>query len=114
MPLYRNLKLPLDTGKEIIDGWGRGVFHSSLMAEKNIEILEKMGKIARISSPPMEIFPGWKVRAGKLAKAEIVTAEEFIDTPDDELAKILKVKPDTITRYKTEVFSLLSIPKPKG
>ena len=114
MPLYRNLKLPLDTGKKIIDGSGRGVFHSSLLPQEHIAILEKKGLIARISTPPLEIFPGWKVRSGKLAKAEIVTAEQFLEAPDEELAKILKVKPDTIAKYKDEVIGLLSIPKPSG
>lgn len=112
MSYYRNLKLPLYISDDDKIASGE-VFHVSRLSPKAITILERKGNIARIATPPLEELPGWKTRAAKLAKEDIETAEQFLEAPDDDLAKLMNVKPSTIATWKQDVSGWLTAPPPK-
>ncbi len=75
----------------------------SWLDEKQIETLIETGSISRISPPPLSILPGWKARSIKLLKIRIVNAEEFLEGNVNEMSKILRVKIETIKKWKQEL-----------
>lgn len=108
--IYRVLKR-LETGKRIIE---RGeVIPGTDLNEKTVRALEKVGALARVSAPPLAALPGWKIRAKKLEKAEIVDAAEFLEAPDEEISKHIKATPGQIAAWKAEITGWLTVPEPK-
>jgi len=73
------------------------------MNEEKIAALILVGAISPVHGPPLSILPGWVTRAKQLATEDVVTAEQFLDTDEKVLAKVLNVKIDTIRKYKTEL-----------
>jgi hypothetical protein len=81
--------------------------------QETIERLIDLGKIARVSSPPLNELNGWKSRAKKLAMAGIITIDQFIEVDSGELARILNKPPFIIDKWKHELERLLEAPKPE-
>jgi hypothetical protein len=113
MTIYRAHRRISIIGTERLISPGE-VFHESLMKPKSIAVLEERGYISAISGPPLGLFPGWEVRGKKLERKGIVTAEQFLEAPTEELAELAKVKGSTVDRWKEEVISWLTVPAPKG
>ena len=109
MTYYRALT-QLDAGHNNIITEGI-VFKESRLSPKAVTILAEMGKIATVSFPPLEIIPGWKIRA---AKVKTLSTEEFLDAPNDELAVKMKSKPDTIESWKAEILRWMATPPKEG
>ena len=111
MKLYRALR-DLDKGSRIIE---RGeVFAGEEFSDAALTKLEGLGKIARASTPPLEVLPGWTVRAKKLAECGIITAEEFLSMPDKSLAKAINAPATRVAEWKISLLECLRIPKPEG
>jgi hypothetical protein len=68
-----------------------------------IERLRSKGGIAEIAPPPLAILPGWKLRSAKLAKIGIVSAVDFLETADDGILKTMRIGPDVLAKWRTEV-----------
>ncbi len=109
MTYYRALT-NLDAGHNNIITEGV-VFKESRLSPKAVTILAEMGKIATVSFPPLEIIPGWKIRA---AKVKTLSTEEFLDATNDELAVKMKSKPDTIESWKAEILRWMATPPKEG
>ncbi len=67
-----------------------------------IEILIKNGAIAKVSTPPLEVLPGWAYRAKRLASKGVETVEDLLKSDTEALAGELGLKPETVETYKTE------------
>lgn len=108
--IYRALR-DIDTGKHIIKaGW---IFPSSYLSERNAALLLSKNKIAEANLPPLKALPRWKNQANKLAKAGIITAGDFIEAPDADLAKVLKVTEAEIKTCKSEFYAMFNSPTPR-
>jgi len=90
------------------------LFPASVLAPGNLEILERKGKIAIASAPPLEVLPGWKKRTDKLKAMNILMADELLEANSDDVAKIFKVTPETVEHWKRELAAQLENPKPTG
>jgi hypothetical protein len=110
MAIYRALAR-LDAGPKGIFEAG-DLFPGNLLGEHTCEILESRGKIALASTPPLSALPGWKTRAGKFPAG--TSAGDFLEAATEELAVKMRVKPDRIEAWKTEVLGWLKAPKPRG
>ncbi len=84
------------------------------MADKTIEILEQRGAIARIAPPPLIELPGWKTRAAKLEKVNILDAEQFLEAEEGLLIDAMKARTSLIRGWKEEVTQWLTIPEQEG
>ena len=108
--IYRALR-DLDTSKKIIKkGW---IFPETQLKGKSLEILLKMDMIAPASLPPLKALPRWKSQSAKLARAGIMTAGDFIEAPDSDLARALKVSEAQIKDYKSEFYAMFNTPVPR-
>jgi hypothetical protein len=109
MTYYRSLR-DLNAGNNNIITEGI-VFKESRLSPKAVTILAEMNKIATVSFPPLDVIPGWKIRA---AKVKNLSTEEFLDAPNDELAVKMKSKPDTIESWKAEILRWMATPPKEG
>lgn len=109
--IYRALQ-PLDAGKKKIKGGN--IFPASYLQPKALNTLEKMGIIAPASLPPLKALPKWKIQSTKLAKTGIITAGDFLEAPDKDLAKALKVSEAEIKTYKAEFYAMFNPPDKKN
>jgi hypothetical protein len=107
MPLYRllqNLAFPDRT-------LPRGSL-SRLLGSKP-DVIGKLtlkGGIAEVAPPPLAILPGWKLRSAKLAKIGIITAVDFLESADDGILKTMRIGPDVLAKWRTEVEGWLISP----
>ena len=108
--IYRALR-DIDTGKRLIKaGW---IFPSRYLTERNAAILLQKDKIAEASLPPLKALPRWKSQSAKLAKAGIVTAGDFIEASDADLARMLKITEAEAHGHKAEFYAMFNTPAPK-
>lgn len=78
-----------------------------LSADK-IARLERLGAIAPVAAPPLSELHGWAQRAGKLAKVGVVTAVDYLEADADVLKDALRVKLETVERYREELRALMT------
>ncbi|MDD5517861.1 MAG: hypothetical protein PHV98_00735 [Candidatus Omnitrophica bacterium] len=109
MAYYRSLT-KLDAGHNNVIDEGI-VFNERRLSSKAITILAEMGRIAEVSFPPLDVIPGWKVRA---AKVKEISTQEFLDAPNNVLAVKMKTKPDTIEAWKAEILRWMATPPKAG
>jgi hypothetical protein len=103
MPLYRALT-KLSSGVDC--GQLTRLEH---LTPEQIAKLEQVGAVARVAAPPLSELPDWASRAGKLAKAGIQDAEQFLDAEIPVISRALHVKAETAARYQDEVKAWLVI-----
>ena len=111
MTIYRAL-VALEKGNKIIQAGGFLREH-----EWSIELINKlveMGKVSRVSAPPLMQLPGWKLRTKKLERAGIQDADQFLEATNESLSQIMGASIESIEKWKSEVTSLLTIPQPQG
>jgi len=106
--LYRATS-DLDLGKKGTLRKGK-VFRDSILPEKNISRLREMGIIVEVSSPPLSILPGWKIRSEKASKLGIDSIEDFIQADDASLRETFDVESTTVDSWKDELFYFLDAP----
>ena len=55
--------------------------------------------VRELKSPPLAAFRGWKSRAGRLKSIEIVTVADFLGGDYDQIARHMRVKPETVKKW---------------
>lgn len=111
MPLYQVLKR-LDRRGRIIPRESRSRLRG--IEPEAIEILERVGAIREIASPPLAVLAGWKSRAGKLTKIGIETAEQFLEGNDAVIMKCLRVRSVTLERWRAQIREWSEFDSPPG
>lgn len=84
MPLYRVLQALSVKDKRVPTGTVT-MLH---LKASSYPILEAQGAIARVSTPPLAILPGWERRAAVLEKNGITTVEDLLEALDADGGKI--------------------------
>ena len=106
--MYRALvDLALASGRVIRK---KSLFTSDLIAPANLEKLLALGKISKVSSPPLEALSGWSEHAEKLKKVGVITIEQFAQMEHREVAKALKIPQYKAKELQTEALKLLEAP----
>lgn len=106
--LYRALS-NLDAGKTKIR---KGqVFPQYVLTGPVLDKLTRLGRISRVSTPPLSVLPGWSKRAEKLARIGVETAEQFVLADDADLKKAMRASPERVKYWKEEILDFLSAPK---
>jgi hypothetical protein len=102
MPMYQVVNaLSLKNGERIIKAGTRSPLEE--VTPKYISALLRTGAIREVASPPLATLAGWKTRALRLAKHDVVTLQEFLETDETDLARWLRVRPATVRRYKKQL-----------
>jgi hypothetical protein len=95
--MYRT-KMPVSKGKSLIR---KGELISlDWLSEKGIKQLEKIGAVRPVLSPPLAKLAGWKTRATRLEPYGVITVADFLTVPEDDLARVLRVKKQTILTWQ--------------
>jgi hypothetical protein len=72
---------------------------------KAVERLVRVGAIAPVSTPPLEMVPGWQRRAVKLRTLGKTSVEEVLSMPAADLAGVFGVRPETAERWQSELLA---------
>jgi hypothetical protein len=99
MPYYRALD-NLYIGNRLVR---KGSILQRAFSQQQIDALVTVGAIAPVRTPPLAQLPGWTTRAKRLEAHGISTASDFLETDNRKLADWLRVKQETIARYKREI-----------
>ena len=81
---------------------------------KHISVLVERGVISEILGPPLEVLPGWTLRAQKVEAHGIHDVEQFLLADAGALAEWLEVKVETIAAWKRELLEWLKPPQERG
>lgn len=76
-----------------------------------VERLTIKGAISRVKPPPLAVLPGWATRARKLTEVtggRIVDAEQFLEGETTKIAELMKVKPETVERWRKDIVKWLT------
>ena len=101
MPIFRVLK-PLSKGFHRVIPAG-SVIDINWLEDEQLARLVAVGAVAKIQTPPLAKFPGWKTRAARLSRAGVNGVETFLEADNEWLAERLKLKPSTVERWKNEL-----------
>ena len=111
MAIYRALR-DLSVGKKTI--YHGDIFSSDRLQPEALKALEEQQKIAPANLPPVVAIPRLKAKRAALAKINVITAGDFLETDDSALAKALKSTEQEVKLYKAELTAQFSIPRPKN
>src|SRR5512139_249954 len=109
--IYRALQA-LETGKRKMEKGS--IFPASWLTDKALTILEQRGAIVPEPMPPVSIIPALKPKVTRLHKAGIEDAGHFLETPDGELAAVLKMPEADVRALKAQVYTMFATPKREG
>lgn len=109
MALYR-VDSTLSRGEKIIRPGS--VSRLQWMEPGGIEILERLGKIHKIRTPPLAALAGWQTRANRLARVSINTIDDFLDADPDTIRTALRVKKETVEKYRSELLAWGTVDAP--
>ncbi|NIP86510.1 MAG: hypothetical protein GTO03_13465 [Planctomycetales bacterium] len=99
-PLYR-VRKPIAYKGSVIP---RGALHRlEKVSGEGIRRLKARGTINEVQGPPLEALPGWTRRGARLAAAGIEGAAQFLGADLAQTARVMRVKPRTVQRWKDEV-----------
>jgi hypothetical protein len=84
----------------------------SRFGDKMAAILVARGAISPVSAPPLESFPGWKLRAKKFDEAGY-DAISILETDDESLAFATGYQVKSIKKWKIELEDFLGLGKIK-
>lgn len=107
MTIYRVLK-KLDAG-------GRGMIRPpgptalQWLNDEQIQRLIDVGAVSELHAPPIEELPGWKTRAKALKRAGVDDVSVFLMADEGELAKKLRKRKPTVSKWKVEMRRLLAL-----
>ena len=111
MTLYRICR-PLGRDSRVLP---RGsISDLSWLTPPQREKLIEVGAVAYVGAPPLAELPGWKLRAPRLAKIGIISIIDFLEAEEGRIQEILKVRPETVRQWKTDVRGLLEAPSPES
>ena len=111
MALYRVLK-PLSRNEKRIEA-GQ-ITALNWLTEEQTAVLVERRAVSRLATPPLVELPGWQRRGKRLDKLGIVTAEDFLEAVDREVASEMRVRPQTVGKWKREILLWLVIPPERG
>lgn len=98
--VYR-AKLPLAKGQKII---ARGTITDlAWLNEAAIKRLIAVGAVRAVISPPLAELAGWQRRAEKMVPLGVITMADFLAVPVPQLAKVLRVKAETVTGWQDQL-----------
>lgn len=107
-PLYR-VTFPIAYGRQVIKA---GSLHRlEKVPRKNIEKLKARGTVSQVVAPPLRVLPGWSRRAVKLERAKVIDAAQFLGADVNQTAEYMRVKPETVERWKRDVLGWLTAPE---
>ena len=109
--LYRVLK-PLSRNEKRIEA-GQITALEWLRPEQAAVLVERRA-VSRLATPPLAQLPGWQRRSKRLAGMGIITAEDFLEAADQEVAFEMKVRAQTVDNWKREITAWLVIPPKRG
>jgi hypothetical protein len=109
--MYRALKNLSKGGQTVPKG---DVFCDGFIDPKALEVLIARGSVGIVSAPPLEVLPGWKGRASKLAKKGIVTVDDLVKAETEAIGEALRIKADVAEKLKAEALNFLKAPEPQG
>ena len=108
MQLYRCM-MDLQKGSTIIPkGTVADLENEYDVAPKVIKLLEGSHSIVKVSTPPLDVFPGWRYRAGRLKRAGITTVDALLSTEVSEIAERAGLRAETIRIWQKEALLLLA------
>jgi len=110
MTMYRATRLIKSASHGLIQP-GQRTRLDWLNAEDIATLLRK-GVVRQEASPNLAELAGWKTRASRLERLEIVTTDDFLDADPEWLAKELRVKPETIQTWSKQLEVWLTAPPP--
>lgn len=96
---YYRILTPLDYGGQILHAntirWLR-------LKPENIAVLIELGNITPVRTPPLRELPEWEKFINRLEGKGIVTIQDFLETPDENL-KFIWRNTEQITKRKQEL-----------
>jgi hypothetical protein len=96
--MYRlTRRTPLSSGQKQGD-----IIQDGDLKQTTILKMLSTGTLVRVSTPPLSELPGWEERAKLLAKAGVITVQEFIEADRQKLARVAKKTATTIRRWQAE------------
>ena len=84
------------------------------LSSRKQEVLQSVGAVSEVGSPPLEVIPGWKTRAGKLEEVGIEDLVQFIEADTAVLCQALERQPVTIEKYRAELLRWMTADEPLG
>ena len=106
--MYRALvTLSLAKGRIIRKG---SLFTGDLLAPGNLEKLIELGKVSKVSAPPLSALSGWQEHADKLEKLGVKTVEEFVRLDYKKAARALGIAQYKAKELQGEALKLLEAP----
>ncbi len=111
MALYRVLK-PLSRNEKRIEA-GQITALAWLKPEQAAVLVERRA-VSRLATPPLVELPGWERRGKRLDRLGIVTAEDFLEADDEDMALEMRARVNTVAKWKREIHSWLVIPPERG
>lgn len=100
--LYRVLRA-LDTGHLPGD-----VVSGDKFKDTSLPILVRVGALSPVSAPPLDTFPGWKLRAERFTEAGY-DAIGILKTDDETLAEAIGSNIQSIQRWRAELEGYLGL-----
>ena len=111
MALFR-VMLRLEKGNGIIQP---GSFtRLEWLSPRKQEMLQGVGAVSEVGSPPLAVIPGWKTRAGKLEEVGIEDVVQFIEADTAVICQALDRQPKTIEKYRIELLRWMTADEPVG
>ena len=103
MGLYR-------IAQNVSKGGLRGAIVSgSIWPLEHRKILEAVGAIVPISTPPLRELPGWEEQAILLAEENVIMLDEFIEADSERLENCLFITASEVARLKIGLLAHLKI-----
>ena len=84
------------------------------LSSRKQEVLQGVGAVSEVGSPPLVVIPGWKTRAGKLEEVGIEDLVQFIEADTAVLCQALDRQPVTIEKYRAELLRWMTADEPLG
>lgn len=97
--LYRVLK-DLSFGDQTVPRGG--LVRGSKLAAGTAERLVERGALAPVAAPPVEVLPGWKTRAKRLAAIGLVDAAQVVEADPAEIARSVGVQVVTAEHWQSD------------
>ena len=111
MALFRVI-VRLDRGSTVIQP---GSFtRLEWLSPRKQEVLQSVGAVSEVGSPPLAVIPGWKTRAGKLEEVGIEDVVQFIEADAAVICQALDRQPQTIEKYREELLRWMTADDPIG
>lgn len=102
MPYYR-LLTNLSMGNTILR---HGAIQQLNLSQRKLNGLVERGAISQISTPPLEILPGWEERAARLKSQNIQTIEDLFTVLDDTpetIARLFEMETSDVLQWRKEL-----------